>query len=706
MKNKKKIMLLPLLALMSLTVVSCGGNSDSSKPSDSESQTTADKGSESKKEETKYQVSFNKSDKVEVSVTGLESDKALPGSEVTFTVTSQEEEILSVDSSVAHLDYENGVYYFTMPNHDVTIDVVSEAYGDPSILDVKDVDTTSLPNNVSSFTAYLEKSMAVEGTYFSSAHVVNNNFNGTAAWYDYNVKAAKNDMVLISGHKKNYLSDTMSTFYSKEIGRENDIYYNITSTTSLGSSANTITNDYVFKNIISDDAEAVGVNQIKESDAKAEYSSYQGATDIYNFFFSDKASYMLKEWVENPQSYNYYLKDMEKTISDDKKSIRFDMTGLYYDWSGTSIFNISLEFDGDNFMQNATISKTNYDSADCDSTTKIPLDGKTGKLMGTYNLEMTRGYKSTMEKTDISSFAMDSYDVSISYSINGEEKETDSNDVVVDNGSVLKFAFESNDDKATFVEPTLKKVEEGDDYVDLETLTVLKEGEFTLVFDNGFGTEKKIKIRSVKPKAVSISISAPSSVYLNETANLTVAILPEKANQDVTFTKKDTSVGDATITKNDDGTYAIQGVKLGEVSYTVTSVGNDEITEEFTFNVIEKPDAETFKNNVFTKTFYGESTSYKAVANFNEDGSGEFKTASYSYYEAVRTFHWTFDEDSLTFTITDATGSYYDGRGFFTFSAVTVDEAIGSFAEYGYYGDKTEFTLNMTSQDRKELSEF
>lgn len=709
MKNKKKIMLLPLLALMSLTVVSCGGQTtdSSSKASDTEKQSSSD--SETKKEETKFQVSFNKSDKVTVSVNGLESDKAIPGREVSFTVTSQEEEILSVDSSNAHLDYENGVYYFTMPKKDVVIDITSESYGDPSILDVKDVDVTSLPNNVASFATYLEKSIAVEGTYFSSAHVVNKNFNGTIAWYDYNVKAGKNNMLSISGHKKNNLSDAMSTFYSKEIGKENDIYYTITSSTSLGSSSNTITNDYAFKNIISDDSSSVGLYQIKESDAKAGYSSYQGANVINDFFFSDNASYKLQEWTDNPQNYAYYLKDMEKTISDDKKSIRFDMTAVYVDWSGTSIYKISLEFDGDNFMQNAAISKTNYDSDDCDSTTKLPLDGKTGKLMGTYDLEMTRGYKSTMEKTDISTFGMDSYDVAISYSINGDEKTTDSNDVVVDNGSTLKFSFESNDDKPTFIVPTLKRVEEGDDYVDLDELTVLKEGEFTLVFDNGFGVEKKVKIRSVKPKAESIFVDAPSNVYLNETANMTVTVLPEKANQDVTFTKSETSTGDAEITKNDDGTYAIKGVKLGEVTYTVTSDENAEINQEFTFNVVEKPSADAFKNSVFTKTFYGESATHKAVANFNEDGTGSFRTATnsyYSYYEAERSFTWTFDEATLTFTIAGAKGSYYDGRGFYTFSAVTADEAVGSFAEYNYSGDVTSFKVNMTSQERKDLSNF
>ncbi len=710
MKNKNKIMLLPLLALWSLTVVSCGektSESSSDKTSDTEKQSSSD--SETKNEETKYQFSFLKSDKVIVSVNGLEENKTLPGSEVSFTVTSEEEEILSVTSSLAHLGYENGVYYFTMPNKDVTIDIASEAYGDPSILDVKDVDVTSLPNNVASFASYLEKSIAVEGTYFSSAHAVNNNFLGEWAWYDYSAKAGRNDVLVVSGHKKNYASDSMSTYYSKEFGKEKNIYYAISSTTSLGSSSNTVNHDYAFKNIISDDAESVGIAEIKASDAKKNYSSYQGANVVYESFFSATATKKFKDYVENPKMYAYYLKDIEKTLSDDKKSVRFDLTGLYYDWSGTQIFKISMEFDGDNFMKNAFISNTSYDSDDCDSTTMLPLDGKTGKLTASYDLEMTRGYKSTLEKTDISDFAMDSYDVDISYSINGDEKETDSKDVVVDNGSTLKFSFNSNDDKSTFIAPTLKRVKEGEGYIDLEELTVLKEGEFTLVFDNGFGKEKEISIRSVKPKADSISVSAPSNVYLNETANMTVSVLPEKANQDVTFTKKDTSTGDADIKKNDDGTYTIKGLKLGEVSYTITSDENAEIKEDFTIKVVEKPTATEFKNNVFTKTFYGESSSYKAVANFNEDGTGSFRTASnsyYSYFEAERNFTWTFDEATLTFTISGVQGSYYEGRGFFTFVAQTNEVAVGSFAEYNYSGDKTAFTVEMTAQERKDLSDF
>lgn len=709
MKSSKKIMLLPLLALMSLTVASCG-NDNSSTGTGTTTTEKKDTGISSEKIETKYQVSFNKDDKVSVEVTGLTDGKALPGSEVSFSVTSTEVEILSVTSASAHLVEKEGSYVFTMPSSDVTIDIVSEAFGDPSILDVKDVDPTSIPYNVSSFKTYFEKAIATEGTYFKSAHVINNGYVGSVAWQDYEVTAGKNDVLVINGHKKSYATDTVSTYFSQENGRQNDIYYSISSSTSLNSSSSTVSKDYVFKDIIADDSESVGTTQIKEGDAKLAYSSFGGANTIYNMFFASSASTQLVDYVDGSTStYTNYLKDIEKTVSSDKKAITFDLKVYTFSWIGTDRLDISFTFDGNDFMKSAKVAKTSFETEDCDSTTKLPNENAVGKKGASYEITMERGYKTTLNKTDISAFAMDNYDVDISYTLEGDEHSTEKDNVVVENGSTLNVSYYAKDNKATLVTPHLARVEEGEGFVDLETMKVLKEGEFTLVFDNGFGVEKKIKIKSIRPKAASLSVKAPSKVFLNETSSMTVQVLPEKALQDVTFTKKDGATGDVEISKNEDGTYAVKGTKLGEVSFTVVSDENAEIKSEVTFTVVEKPSADAFKANVFAKTFYGESNDYKGVVNFNEDGTGKYKTANvgyYSYYENEHSFNWTFDEATLTFTITGATGSYYDGRGFTSFVGVTADEAEGSFVNYNYSGDATPFTLTLRAQDRKDLTEF
>ena len=713
MKTSKKIMLLPVLALVSLTVASCGNNSASNgtetKGTDPVLTDKKDTETVTEKEETKYQVSFTKDEKVSVEVTGLTDGKALPGSEVSFTVSSTEVEILSVTSSSAHLVQNEGSYVFTMPTHDVTIEVVSEGFGDPSILDVKDIDATSIPNNVSSFKSYFEKAIATEGTYFKSAHVVNNGLVGTVAWQDYDVKAGKNDVLSIKGQKKNYASDTVSTFFSQEIGRQNDIYYFISSSTALNSSSSTVSKDYVFKDIIADDSAAVGMTQIKESDAKASYSAFGGANAIYKLFFSESASFGLLDYVDSPKDYNHYLKDIDKAVSEDKKVITFDLKAYYFTYSGTDRFDISFSFDGNNFMRSAKVAKFSFDSEDCDSTTKIPNENAAGKKGSSYEITMERGYKTTLGKTDISVFAMNDYDIDIAYSLNGDEHTTEKDNVVVGNGSTLKLSFNSKDMKDSLVTPHLARVEEGEGYVDLSTMQVLKEGDFTLVIDNGFGVEKKIKIKSVRPAVASIFVSAPSNVFLNETSSMTVEVLPEKATQDVTFTKKDGATGDVEIKKNDDGTYAVKGTKTGEVSFTVASTENTDVKEDITFTVVERPNAAAFKANAITKTFYGESDKFKGVVNFNEDGTGAFKTSTTGYwasFEAEQSFNWTFDEKTLTFTITGTSESYAGGRGFTSFVAVTVDEAKGSFIDYDYYDNDTPFTLTLRAQDRKDLTEF
>ena len=715
MKTSKKIMLLPVLALMSLTVASCGNNNASNngtetKETDPVLTDKKDTETVTEKEETKYQVSFTKDEKVSVEVTGLTDGKTLPGSEVSFTVSSTEVEILSVTSSSAHLVQNEGSYVFTMPSNDVTIEVVSDGFGDSSVLDVKDIDAASIPNNVSSFKSYFEKAIATEGTYFKSAHVVNNGLVGSVAWQDYDVMAGKNDVLTIKGHKKNYASDTVSTFFSQEIGRQNDIYYSVSSSTALNSSSSTISKDYVFKDIIADDSAAVGMTQIKESDAKASYSAFGGANAIYKLFFSESASFALVDYDGSTNGSTFYLKDIDKAVSEDKKVITFDLNVYSFSWIGTDRFDISFSFDGNNFMRSAKVAKFSFDSEDCDSSTKLPNENAVGKKGASYEITMERGYKTTLNKTDVSVFAMNDYDIDIAYSLNGDEHATEKDNVVVENGSTLKLSFNSNDNKETLVTPHLARVEEGEDYVDLSTMQVLKEGDFTLVFDNGFGAEKKIKIKSIRPKVASLSINAPSNVFLNETSSMTVRVLPEKATQDVTFTKKDGATGDVEITKNDDGTYAVKGTKLGEVSFAVASTENAEIKEDITFTVVEKPSAAAFKANVLAKTFYGESDKFKAVVNFNEDGTGKFKVATVSYYgtyyESEQSFNWTFDEKTLTFTITGATGSYYTGKGFVSFVGVTIDEAKGSFIDYDYDQNATPFTLTLRAQDRKDLTEF
>ena len=130
--------------------------------------------------------------------------------------------------------------------------------------------------------------------------------------------------------------------------------------------------------------------------------------------------------------------------------------------------------------------------------------------------------------------------------------------------------------------------------------------------------------------------------------------------------------------------------------------------ETISFNVIEKPNSATFKANVLSKTFYGESSDFKGVVNFSDDGTGKYKTASngsYSYYEGEASFTWTYDDATLTFTIIGAEGSYYTNRGFTSFSAISEDEATGTFINYLYSGSST-FTLSRKGEERKDLSSF
>ena len=398
MKTNKKKFLFSLIALASRSLASCKGNTGSAPtlPSEAPSITTPsstvkeDSASSSVKEETKYAVSFVKSDKVSIEIISAQDGKALPGEEVSFSLTSSEEEILSVTSSTCYLIQKGNQYVFTRPSHNVEIEVKSEAFGDPSVLNVKDVNVSALPNNVASFKEYFKKARSVEGTYFKKGKVINDNFSGRISYYDYDIEAGKNDVLVVKGHQKSNASDSYSTYYSKENGKQGDTYYSISSTSSLGSTPE-VSTSYAFKTIIPDDSESVGLGSIKEGDAKAGYSSFGGSKSIYDRFFADNATYALQDYTGSLSSFSYYLKDIKKSVAQDKKSASFDLKAYYTSWSGTDVYNISFTRDGDYFLKEAKLSKVSYDEEECDKDTKLPLDTAKGTVKASYQNTNERG---------------------------------------------------------------------------------------------------------------------------------------------------------------------------------------------------------------------------------------------------------------------------------------------------------------------------
>ncbi len=706
MKKHNRIALIASLAFFGLTAVACGNTSDTGKEPTATDQETAP---DTTPKEVTYQVNFAKESYINIITDSLTENKAKPGSEISFRVenTSSVHEITAINIDSGFLTEKEGQYVFTMPSHDVTVTIQSESLGDDALLQVSDVDLTDIPSTASTLKDYLEKSAKVEGTYFQSGHITNNNLVGMVSYYDYDIVAGRNDVLIAKGQRKSSKTDTASTFYQSESGRTNNIYYTIEETSSLSSSPS-ITRTHSFKNIVSDDASASS-DEITESAAKTGYTSYGITKSILDTLFN--GSYSVDDWTEGSAiKGNYHMKDLTKTVSEDKKSISFDFhLYLFTYWSETEDYHVSLTFDGDRFLTQGSILKTIYGKGLYDEETLLPLEGAKGTLDASYEVSLIRGLRKTEEKTDIKSYAMNDYDVEIKYEINEVENKTEIAAPVVENGSVLSFSFLGKDNHAALITPTFLGVEE-EGFLDLETKKVLKEGEFTLRFDNGFGVEKKVKVTSIRPKAVAIRAVVPTNLYLDENTTVILGITPEEALQDVNVTKLSTSTGDVEITKGENGSCTLKGTKLGQVDLHIASSEDATITKDISFQVINKPSAANFKNNAFTKTFYGESSEYKGVVNFNEDGSGKFKTANVSYYgsyyENETTFHWTFDESTLTFTITDVPGSYYGSRGFYSFSAITEDTAEGSFANFNWNDEKTEFKLTFTAQDRKELSEF
>lgn len=124
----------------------------------------------------------------------------------------------------------------------------------------------------------------------------------------------------MDGQRINNLNlDPASTHYRKELGKQNNLFYTIESTTS-NSTSMSVTNTLTTKNI--DDSTSYSTTSINSSDALSQYTSY-GFSSLIKDQIKD-----IKEKVENPESYTFYLTSLTKHLSEDKKSATISLKAI------------------------------------------------------------------------------------------------------------------------------------------------------------------------------------------------------------------------------------------------------------------------------------------------------------------------------------------------------------------------------------------
>ena len=347
---------------------------------------------------------------------------------------------------------------------------------------------------------------------------------------------------------------------------------------------------------------------------------------------------------------------------------------------GITYYSLALTFDGDAFLTNFDASIEEYAYEDFDQATGKPISEKNPTKEGSVHMDAVRGYKPyEVSPISLHDYAMDNYEVSIFYTQEGGEKQEVKNGEV-EVGSTLSFQFLSSDSHPYLIKPTLVGAKE-EGFIEESysgNYVVLKEGDFTLLFDNGVGEIKEISLHALTPKPTKISATLSSnSVFVGSNLTLSVNVTPTAADNSYKVEIDESSLGEVTISKNEDNTTTLTGVSIGEVTLKITSLIDETVSTSVTFEVIQAPNYEDVLSTLLSSTMSYEDGGYSEkdafYMNFNEDGTGsyvygtyEFDYMTYDYawsFEEIVNFHYAIDENTLAISLTyDQEPGYGDAK--------------------------------------------
>ena len=606
-------------------------------------------------EVTDYAVSLNAGDGSTITLTSGEgAARFAPGTEVTFTVAVDDERITTLDSVTVdgkEVNAVDGSYAFTMPNKDIEIATTTTVLGDGSLINISDVafEVTSIEDVTNLLTQSGEK----EAEYINGGHIIKDGVTNYEESYDYTYYVGNNNKLVYEGSRTTSNSATLSSYIYHEIGLYDAThYYEFNFDSSGGTNLTSST-------VVSDDTEGYSSGTIKESEAKENVASAG--------FTATAADFM-----EN-------ITELERQeVSEDKKYLTIVMSGEDVGYAEYTKYDLTLVFDGDSLLRQADLKTTVYDSDDYDEEAGELVSGALSTKSGSTSIATERGYKTELvSKYNVRDYVVNDYTIITSSYFNNESTEFVGGGEV-NNGANLSFRFRSNELKPMRLAP--RPIEIRSDVEDIATvsgssISVQKEGEFTVVFDNGLGDLKEVTYTSVRPAPSRISayLSA-SSVFVGNSVTLTAEITPEQALQDYTVTLKEDSACTVDIAKNEDGSYTITGKTEGEGTLVVASIENPTIFTEVAFSVVTPPTYDVLykfitENTLTGDVIYSYYTDLTVYINFNTDGTGEYRIDDNYYNETgeVVTFTYTLNQDTLEFNL-ETTGDVTDSSSYTIYS--------------------------------------
>lgn len=646
----------------------------------------------------KYAVTTTAGEGTTITIeTELEEGKAIAGTEIVFSVslTDNTRELVSVVAGDKTLNAESdGKYHFTMLNKDVSIVTTTASLGDKAIIEDKEVDVSNIPTTPSQVQALLVAESEIEGKYFSSGTYRHESSGNLETSFDYVITSGRENVLSIRGNR--IPDDNASYSSSAYIERgldERGYYYEYDSSTSLSSSdtSGEATDKLNVSRIVEEVTESSG--QITAKDADKKVASYGFADVLLGYGFGTDGSFL------DTGSDGWKNIQISSSLAEDKKSFTVNLSAIEESYVLSNIIKMSLTFDGVGFLTNAEYSSYTYDNVYLDDETKLPVENAEVNSYISDTITAVRGFKKDIQKEieNLDDYAMEDYDVVVTYMISGETYVAEDN--IVENGSELNFRYRSKDlDKKVLIKPTFVGIAEEDSemagFDQYNDFMVHGEGTFTLIFDNGLGLRKEIEVTSVRPnpKSISATLSA-NTIFVGGTATLTVSIDPEEADQSVEVKVNDEELASVEEGENP-GEYLVTGLAEGEVEITVTSTVVPTLSRTVTLTINEKPSAEVVRETITTKTLAFVDYYESYYINFNADGTGTFRVNQYYSYENVGTFNWTLDDETLVFEIETTD---YDQTKLKAFTVLTNTSFKATFE--GFYSD-TDY--NVTPQDRIE----
>ena len=678
---------------------------------------------------------------VDVKITNApEGGKYFGGETVNFTV---QEDIVDKDVSLVkaagHVVTEDGgVYSFVMPNVDSTIEVELKTLGDADVLEVSDVDEEMIPtiaedkykdpDSIKAFTKaiadVLKGSDALEGDYLRemSFEVQNSPVSDRTLFKDF-----QNDNSIYQGSGKIYATTdkklklelngrtgtAQSTykFYGESGFYGEDTFYTRKtcyrgSNGYYGYQVKADNDDFQLYQVVSDDIEEQEgttydtKTMLKQSDAEKKGTIYKVGEILSGTLYEGTTSTSLSFIGSGNKLYNV-IREVKTTIAEDKKSYTIEIVSYdtSYKDSGTfTRYTNTISVDGDGFLKRAYCVVDKLNAADWVEAEEKAAAGAVPTSTSYVKFDLTRGFKHDDVKTsDLADYTMKDYDIELKINrswANTSYVSTIDGPLAIEAGSIIQGIYFLNytEENAVILPRLLGTADDG--FLGKPTSNgdkeVIKTGTTKLVFDNWLGETKEFDITFTEPAPYEINASFSSSVANpGKPIILTASIAPTAASQEVEVALDPENPTEATIEKQDDGTYKVTPAKVGDSFVTVTSKTKPELKQVVNFSCEEAVTYDEAVTMITTHTFVISEKMNGDIIHFNfeSDGNGTVVAVYLGSAYKTSTFTWTGDSETNIFTIVQE--SAVDST---TIKKMIVASANGVItdAELNRYGTVTE----------------